>query len=413
MADTLKELFASTITVSDIATNGSKTLLTTNATTKNVIKDVQVSGILMQGSSPALTINDFAVAGMATASSGTEIMDVNSTLKYRAFETAPVLTLQTIKAIVFDTSYQDLISTSYLINGTASSSSGATTALATDPTSAVSTSQYAKSNDGSLFYVYWDGNSVTNLYKRQGSVNGSQTSLISLSYGWIIFDGIDTYLYGQYQNPNLYKFNINTGVTTSLNTGFVLGETSYPNAALTNNGKLMVNYSGDGQTSSFYLIDPSTGAVTTISFGQSMSVSGNIYKMAGFYNATTNRYTFYKRMGGQLHKVSLTSAVTIGAGYGGGSAVSAYNIGNIGPANGIYNHAYTVCDSVNYFVGIHGVAGKTDLAVFNTDTSLFSVVPFLAYRTNSNSIMQNTAVPTAASNFTNSVKVRITGVEVT
>jgi hypothetical protein len=387
--------------------------LTTDATTKNVIKDVQVSGVLAQGSNPALTINDFVVASMSTNATGNEIMDVNSTLKYRAAETAPNLTLQTIKAVLFDGAYQDSSSVSYLFNGATTSTTITNTPIATELNGGNSSSNYAKSNDGSLFYVMWDGNSSTRLYKRQGSASGTETTVLNFSYGWIIFNGVDTYYYGQYTSSTLYKYNINTGATTSVNVGVPLAETSYPNAALTNNGKLMVNYSGDGQTSAFYLIDPDTGAYTSISFGQGMSVSGQGYKMAGFYNAATNRYTFYKRMNSTLHKAQLNGAVTIGSGYGGGSFYTSHSIGNIGPASGNYNNAYTVCDSVNYSTGIHGVTGKTDLAVFNTELNSASTVPFLLFRTNSNSIMQNTDVATAASNFTATAKVRITGVQVT
>jgi len=417
MADQLKEIYAGTLTVADIATTGAATLATTNANTQYAIKDVSVSGTFGAGS-PTLTVNGFSVADLSSNATGTEIVDVSSTIKYQAFSSAPTLTATTQKLISYvgtAPSYTDKLS--YNLNGVASSSTGGTTAITNALDNYTSTHNYAIATDGSLFYVYWDGNSSASLYKRAGSSNGSQTTVKTVSYGWFVFNGTDTYYYADYNasTSTLYKYNINTGVTTSTSVGAALAGTSYPSACLMNDGYILVNYSGNGQTSALTIVNPTTGAYTTISGLSDVSVSGTNYQIRGYYDSTTNRYTLYKRFNGTLYKHALNGAVTVGSGYSGGVTNSSYSIStSVGGATSGFNTGYVSVDSTNYTMAIHGVADKTELATFNTASSTLTTgIAWLPYRTNSDSIIQNTTVSTSASNFTATVKIRVTGVKST
>lgn len=411
----VKEIFAGTLTVADIASTGSATLATTDANTQYVIKDVSVSGVFNTGDKPGLMVNDFRVAELATPATGSEIVDVDSTLKYQAYASAPVLTSTALKLIAGTSGSLALQSlTQFKLNGVVAGTTGAApTSITTDLTSPAQATEFAQANDGSLFYVYWDGNSDTRLYKRTGGANGSESQIFSLSYGWIVFDGIDTYYQGRYTNSTLHKYNINTGSSTTVGTGVTLADTSYPSASLMNNGMLLVNPSGNSQTDNLLILNPQTGASTRINGLQSSSVSGNQYKISGYYDAATNRYTLYKRWGSALYKARLKGAVTIGSTYSSGVTNSTFEVGSIGPSSGNYNTAYVAVDADNYSIAVHNIADKTDLATFSTVTLTTKIGAWLTFETRSNTIMQNVTSPASASSFQNSVKVRVTGVKST
>lgn len=418
MTDIVNQIYAGTITVADIASTGSATLATTNANTQYVIKDVNVSGVLVTGDRPGLAINDFRVAEIFAPATGSEIVDINSSIKYQAYETAPTLTDRNIKLISgLDTLFYENV-TNKEINGTIVSTSGTTpVAISTVPTGKNANLEFAMSTSGatsgSLFYVRWDGNSSSTLYKRTGGVNGTETTVFSGSYTWFVFDGVDTYYYGQYENSNLYKYNINTGSTTAAYMGFVLSSTSYPSATLINNGKILVNPSGDGQTTYLYIIDPVANTYTQVTGLTNQGVNGTNYRIMGYYNAATNRYTLYKRYGTNLFKAQLNGALTVGSAYSGGVTNSTYNVGNIGPSSANYNCAYFEVDDTNYAIAQHGVSGKTDLKIYNTSTQSTTTQAWLPYATYADTIINYTQSAASPSTFTNTVKVRVTGVKTT
>lgn len=413
MADTIKEIFSGTLTVADIASTGAVTLASTDANTQYVIKDVSVTGLFNPNDKPTLTINNFKVADVGISATGSEIMDINSTFKYCAYTSAPTLTANTFKLVSGQSGGFTLQSgTNYLLNGVNSKTiSSAPVAVSSGFASNVS--EFSQSSNGSIFYVQWDGNSVTNLFKRNGSINGTEETVVSLSYGWIVFDGVDSYYQGRMDNTVLYKYNINTGSTSSINIGTYLATTSYPSAYYMNNGKILVNPSGNSDTASFYVVDPSAGTYTRVTGLDAVGVAGTQYRISGYYNSTTNRYTFYKRYGATLYKATLNGALTIGSSYSGGVINTQYTIGSIGNANNNHNVGYVTVDSDNYTVAAHNVAGKTDLVTYNTATQIPTTVSWLPFFTISNTIITNTSSAAVPSDFTNSVKLRVTGVKST
>lgn len=423
MADILKEIYSGTLTMADVASTGAATLVTTDATTQYAVKDVAVIGTFLSGSTPSLLVNTFPVADLSAGSvTGSEIVDINSSLKFSAFSTAPSLTTQSFKFMESPSGsgapfvYNDYYT--YNINGVIQSTVvNSNTAVSTGFTGSTQAYNFAKSNDGSIFYVNWDGNSSCSFYKRTGGVNGSETNLFNLSYGWMVFNNVDTYYYAanNYGTTTLNKYNINTGVTTTSSAFPTLATTSYPSATLMNDGNILVNYSGNSQVSELTIINPINNTYTVVSGLTGLSVAGTSYKIFGFYNSTTNRYTLYRRYNTTLYKSVLNSALTIGSAYSGGTTETTLTLpSGFGAASGNYNTTYTTADSTNYSVARHGVASKTDLLTFNTLTSTTTTVPFLSYGTYTDSFVGAPVSASApASAFTNTVKVRVTGVKAT
>jgi len=62
---------------------------------------------------------------------------------------------------------------------------------------------------------------------------------------------------------------------------------------------------------------------------------------------------------------------------------------------------------------LHGENNKMDLITFNTLTFEKSTRPWIPFRTDTNSIIQDTTTSASPSVFTNTVKVRVTGVKTT
>jgi hypothetical protein len=418
MADIVKEIFAGTLTVADIASTGSATLVTTDANTQYVIKDVSTSGVFYSGDSPSLLVNDFAVADLKYNATGSEIVDINSVLKYRAYATAPALTANVLKVLSGTSgSYVFENGTYYAVNGVVrSSTSSAPVSVASNLPSSTNNFEFSQANDGSVFWVQWDGNSSAVLYKRSGGINGTETQVDSQSYGWFVFNGVDTYYCGRNGQATLYKYNINTGALTTTNVGFTLSTSSYPSASLMNNGYLLVNPTGNSQPDALWVVDPATGSHAYVTGLQYVPVSGNTYNISGFYDSVSNRYTFYKRFDGALYKTQLNGALTLNSStYSGGVTNTSYTIGTavVASATGNYNTGHVRVDATNYTVGRHGVAGKTDLVTYNTVTGVTTTTSWLPYRTQSDTVFQDTTSAASPSLFTSTVALRITGVKST
>ena len=314
MADQVKEIFAGTISASDVAT-GSTTLFTTDANTQYVIKDVQVSSSFL--GTPELAINNFDVASLAGSVTGSEIVDVSSTAKYKISDTTPVFK-NDIQAGLSN-SYIKKNTTQLLVNGV-SSGDPVTTEVATGFSSLNSQTQavmYAVASNGDIYYGRTDGNSSQSIRKQ--TVSGVNSQVVSMSYGWSVFDGNETIYYcgaSTFGGNVLKKFNINTGVTTSqtLNIHFV--SSSYPHGVMTNNGKIACIHSGEPY--GVFLVDPIANTATSVGGMGSFSTSGTQYNMAAYYDETTNRYTFWRRNSNNLYKSVANNEIVIGSPYTGG-----------------------------------------------------------------------------------------------
>jgi hypothetical protein len=408
MADQVKEIFAGTISASDVAT-GSTTLFTTDANTQYVIKDVQVSSSFL--GAPKLAVNNFDVASLAGSVTGSEIVDVSSTAKYKISDTAPVFKNDIQTAL--STTYTKNNTTQLLVNGV-SSGDPVTTTTATGFSSLneqAQTVMYAVASNGDIYYGRTDGNSSQSIRKQ--TVSGVNSQVVSMSYGWSVFDGNETIYYcgaSTFGSTVLKKFNINTQVTTQVNLGSPFCSSSYPHGVMTNNGKIACIHSGEPY--GVFLIDPIANTVTSVGGMGSFSSSGTGYNIAAYYDETTNRYTFWRRTSNTLFKSIANNEIVIGSSYTGGCTNNTGNIAStsINSSEILYNYARGGDGSFIQFKDNFKetyTLNPTTSAV--TTTKVDNYLPYnILY-----GFYYEIQKPITASEITKTVDVRVTGVKTT
>ena len=392
--------------VDGVASTGAVTLVTTDASTQYVIKDVHVAGFLPGSTDPVLQVNGFSCGSLATDLSGSEIVDINSTIKYCAYSVAP-----TLKSIAYKA--YDHLNLAFK-TGNYCSINGATSAASTDATSSSAVSSgfssynnitaLAVSSNGSVIYVYGDGNSSFGIYRREGGVNGTETTIINSSYAWGVSDGASNIYYSG-SSGLVHKYNIETGSTTSFSCGYTTYY-SYPNAYYMNNGMILA-YTGNN-TDQYLIINPTTGT-TSIIYGLSVwSNSGSTYRMTGYYDASTDRYTIYRVFGTVLKKAVLNAAVTMGSAYSSGVTETSCAF----PLCSNLFQSYASCTATTFSWGVHNVSGKTQLSTINASTPVVTTVDWLPFYTYTGAIYTATSTP-SGSVFSNVIPIRITGIKST
>lgn len=407
MADTLKEIYNGTVTMSGVASTGAFTMVTTDASTQYVIKDVHVTGYLPASTEPVLQVNGFSCGSLAADLSGSEIVDINSTIKYCAYSVAP-----TLKSIAYKA--YDYQSGSFR-TGNYSSVNGVTFPASTDATSSSAVSSllssyasinaFAVSSNGSVIWAYGDGNSSTGIYRREGGINGTETQIISLSYAWAVFNGTSNIYYSGNNNGTVFNYNIESGTTTSVGCGYGTYY-SYPNAHYMNNGMILA-YTGN-QNDLYVIINPATGATSPIYGLPVWGNSGSSYRMTGYYDAATDRYTIYRVVGAAIKRAVLNAAVTMGSAYQGGITEASC----VFPTEGSLFQAYATCNATTFSWGRHNVTGKTQLSTINVATGVVVTVDWLPFYTYNGAIYTAASTP-SGSVFSGGIPIRITGIKST
>jgi hypothetical protein len=414
--DKVKEIFAGEITVADVAETGGFAIATTDANTQLVVKDVNVYTEI--DPSPKLFVDTFEVADLSTNVTGSEIVDVNSSLIYQAYPTAPSLTADVTKGIFDRTATPRLIEiTENFINGSLRNTSfSSPVTITTEPNNytTLQVDNIAFATNGDFFYFVNNGSNSQALYKRAGGVNGTETAIFSAANTWCVFDGIETYYYALSGESTLNKYNINTGVETTASLGVTLSGSARPNARMINDGNILVYRGSTDGSTSISIINPVTNQLTQITGLTSQSFSGVNYSFSAFYNSVTDRYTIYRRSGTSLRKSVLNGVLTVGSAYSGGVTNTSLTLPT--PFGSLANHhynSYIVNDDVNYSEAIHEQVGATDLETFNTLTSTTTTAPLLPFETYSGTFDIVTINNVSPSLFTDTAKIRVTGVETT
>tara|TARA_R100001460_G_scaffold29009_4_gene57785 strand:- start:842 stop:2131 length:1290 start_codon:yes stop_codon:yes gene_type:complete len=220
MADTLAEIHNSTLQESDFNSSGEATLLTTNGSTKHVIKNVQItegdSNLPVNGT---LNVSGMDVVALTGNSSGAEIVDVNTAIK--------------VKTNTFPLRYQD----DAFINRTNSSTFAAASfpkvndveglaSAAISTGNAIGHSIYSDnkidgrlymnlgSNNYNMFIQHNHSKSVSQLYLRQP--DGTLVTSYTDSYmPWWFDDTQFAYRYDK-NNNRIDKLDCFTGTRTTL-----------------------------------------------------------------------------------------------------------------------------------------------------------------------------------------------------
>jgi hypothetical protein len=281
MADTTTEIVNKNILWTDYVAN-SQSLFTTNASTRYVIKDMEVADNSYP-TAPSVVINNTKVASLSGSLTGTEIVDVNSTVNL-TYDTSTAKYLN-VNDITGSTSYA-----SGITDGAVFLTPSGFTASSATLNTAVSMSSLTGPNcigawllNGNFYYFSSDGNSTQGFYRRAGGPNGTESTIYSNSYSPCVFDGVSKFFY--LNGSNVYAYDTATSSSTYIG-GFPTG-TTYP-LMMYSNGYLFYSPSYTGYNQ-IYWINVNTTASS--SFSATSYYSSNVGSVA-FYDPATALLTF-------------------------------------------------------------------------------------------------------------------------
>lgn len=311
MADTTVEIFKGTITPASIGSgNTSQTLVTTDASTRYVIRDVNVgTSTFPSAATPYLAVSDFNTGVSLTSGakfSGTEIVDVSSTIK-AAFSSLSATIVTLSYPTTSGPSYQKIGELNRILNGTRESGTSVSATYSGYFTS--ETNGYFVAGDGDCFLMYNDGNSVSRLEKYAGGWGGTQTIVKSLTWSRVTYAGGGIYYW--LESGNVYKYDANTETTTSVATSASMPTSSYPR--LNYNGGLLYSYPGTGYSNSFDIINPDNGYRINVNVSGFVGSSSSTSGFAGYRNPSTGIVTIFQsdNVGTDFERYTLNTPVNI------------------------------------------------------------------------------------------------------
>lgn len=280
MADTTTQIYNQTIYWSDFVAN-SLTLFTTDAVTRYVIKDMEVADNTFP-SAISVVVNSTKVASMSSSLTGTEILDVNSTVQL-TYDTSVAGYLNVSCTSSSNAAFSDNTTTGavfYTPSGFLSGSATANTATAMSTLTNSGSVIGAWLVNGNFYYYTSDGNSTQNFYRRAGGPNGTESIIYSSSYAPLCFDGVSVFYY--VQGSSFYKYDTATSTQSYIGSATWSG-TTYP-WIIYCGGYIFYSPSYNGYNSfAWYRIsNGGTGTVGTSTSTYSSNVGGT-----GFYNAST------------------------------------------------------------------------------------------------------------------------------
>jgi hypothetical protein len=279
MADTLEEIYKATLSASDFDSNGVKTIITTNASTRYVLKDVQVESSEAQVPIKAnLLVNDVNVANIDSSVSGSEIVGPSSTVK---------VDTSTFPLSYLDNYYQVINSSGNLERNTTASiagvvETGLTNLKSTDtPVTSIGDYNYIGywedigPNNVALKILY-DANSTTQYYIYNSS--GSQIASNTQSYTPKAFDG-SRYVYYFPSGTAMKRYDIWTNTTTDISTPLGSGTaTTYSRLMYAGNGLYLgwKSYTGSNISTRPFVFDSNQNTVTVTTNGNSANSQFNL-----------------------------------------------------------------------------------------------------------------------------------------
>ena len=298
----LKEIVNATFDLGD-AVGDSITLITTDATTQYVLRDVILDGTLLLGGSGPLRINNTDVASLTTSLSGSEIVDVSSTVTLG-------LPVNADDLIYFDVLYatsgtavtgRRLISTLATL-GTVALNEVITANTLLDSMPAAGSDFFEDSGD--YWYINDDLNSTQTVYRLAGGLEGTRTQVLASStygaYTPFVYDADTSKVWFVESNDTIQSYNLATNSLDSSQSttgdSFTGPLSNYPRLAYSN-GRLFHIKNNAGQSNFLTVINVSTLVATTIA---SMEVSGlstptqtdGSMAMCLVHNATSDRYAY-------------------------------------------------------------------------------------------------------------------------
>lgn len=308
MADTLEEIYKATLSESDFDSNGVKTIITTDANTRYVLKDIQVESSETQVPIKAnLLINDMNVANIDSSVTGSEIVGPSSTVK---------IDTSTYPLVYTDNYYQVINSSGSLERNASASIAGVEETTLTNlkatrtPITSISDYEYIGYWEGigpnnAALKILFDNNSTTHYYTYDSS--GTQVASNTTSYTPKAFDGY-RYVYYFPSGSVMKKHDIWTNTTTDISASIGSGGPStYPRLMYAGNNLYFgwKNYTSTDTARAPFIFDSSKNTFTAMTNGNSANgqfslnseatwctsdTSGNIYMVR--VNNDSNWYVY-------------------------------------------------------------------------------------------------------------------------
>lgn len=268
MPDIVTQVYANTLAYSNFDSNGEVTVLTTDGATRYVLKDAAVETDYVPCN---LKINGYTVADISNSASGSEIVDINSTVKI-ALASPKFLDSGAFKLAYVNGTYSGA---SMLEASDLTVISGNVSAPTTLTTSVVTTAGTNSLTGGNSYNVvlstytatpyswsgYSDGNSTSYLQR-----NGS--TILSPSYARFAYDGAGGYYYLS-SDTNIRRYNIATQTDSAVYYAAHAGST-YPSAGFSNGLFFYIRNFGSNTiniyntaTNTLYAVSANTGAFSS------------------------------------------------------------------------------------------------------------------------------------------------------
>jgi hypothetical protein len=331
MADTIKKLFDTTVSAVDVEQGGEVTLLTTDANTTAVIKNVIIKNGSQILGNAVLTVDGYEIGTVSTddgSINGTALVPPSSTVKLKLNDAS----FKAVQEIIY-----------YALNGGDDSSNldvfsfSSESTTYTDDNYPSLSNLSGISNSNSAFWIYendygnrkalchnTDGNSDTSTARWYDLDNGDSvgTSLGFNSYvGWDYNSGL--YAYGSiYNGYGFSRVNMDTGVFESNFTGNITSvytaDASYAKTTVAENAdaskRYIVSWAGSSinklhvyDTTTDTLITPTSGTTLSLSSLSDSNIFLRAYVMAdgniliykayqtdtGYNNSNNTQYAFF------------------------------------------------------------------------------------------------------------------------
>jgi hypothetical protein len=251
MPDTLKQFYNASINVTGLTGNQTATLFTNNATTRAVIKDIDVANTFPVA--PNLTVAGTTVASLGSNLTGSEIVDVSQAVQI----SFPAALIYTASTLVYLNPGVQRTSIIYNISGFQSSNVILDQAVPSQDGAATHSPALYYATDGDVFSVQTNGDSSWFLFKNAGSASGTRTTINTgntANYSAIAFDGVNTF-YWLSSTTNLRAFNADTETTTNTAIAATTAAAQWPRIVHSNGYLLYAHANGNYP----YLIEISTG----------------------------------------------------------------------------------------------------------------------------------------------------------
>ena len=301
MADSIVEILNTSITSTELPTSSSShTILTTDANTSYVIKDVQANAYV---TGLTAKINNFAVGDWSQTRTGSEVVDVNSTISVSC-ENFPV-EVQQIRASAFDVqSFTGFDETYGIVNNELAVSNIATMPPVVNPNTGDNTAYVNTmfSVNNITYQISLQNNSTRILYKWE--TPNSRTNLGTTNYGLLcLAEDQDAIFYRS--SASLRKLTLSTGAVTTINPSVW----SLPDATSTYersaycNGWLFELPSNSAQTY-VYAFNSATGIYIKFEGLRDMGGYGVGTSLFVSYNESTDEFYVYRTEDGTSSDLS-------------------------------------------------------------------------------------------------------------